>query len=193
MSTAAAPPRHRHVPGEEGLWVLIFGDLAVFGVIFGVQLSYRGQEPGLFRSSQELLNQDFGALNTVLLLVSSVFVVLAVRTVRTAARPRTPYLLVAALACGAGFAAVKVVEYGEKLGAGITPMTNDFFLYYFILTGLHFFHLLLGMGVLLYLLVLSRRDSMTDRQFALFEGGACFWHMVDLLWIVLFPLLYLVH
>jgi nitric oxide reductase NorE protein len=193
MSTTAARPRQRHVPGEEGIWVLIFGDLAVFGVIFGVQLYYRGQEPDLFRSSQELLNQDFGALNTVLLLVSSLFVVLAVRTVRTAARRRATFFLMGALVCGAGFAVVKVVEYGEKLGAGITPLTNDFFLYYFILTGLHFFHLIIGMGVLLYLLVLSRRDAMTDRQFALFEGGACFWHMVDLLWIVLFPMLYLVH
>ena len=188
-----ADRRPRPVPGEAGVWVLILGDLTVFGVIFGTQLYYRGQAPGAFARSQQLLDQDLGALNTVLLLVSSLFVVLAVRTVRTAQRPRSSVLLAGALACGAGFAAVKVIEYGQKLGAGLTPLTDDFFLYYYVLTGLHALHLLVGMGVLTFLLVLSRRPSLTDRQFALFEGGACFWHMVDLLWIVLFPLLYLVH
>ncbi len=192
MSATVVRARQRHVPGEEGIWVLIFGDLTVFGIMFGTQLYYRGQEPDLFRSAQAQLDQDFGALNTVLLLVSSLFVALAVRSVRTPARRHAPPLVAGALACGAGFAVVKVLEYGEKFGAGITPATNDFFLFYFILTGIHFFHLVIGMGVLLYLLVLSRRESMTDRQFVLFEGGACFWHMVDLLWIILFPLLYLV-
>lgn len=185
--------RARHIPGEAGIWVLILGDLMVFAVIFGTQLFYRGQAPELFARSQQLLDQDLGALNTVLLLVSSLFVVLAVRTVRTARRPRSSLFLVGALACGSGFAAVKVIEYGEKLGAGITPLTDDFFLYYYILTGLHALHLVVGMAVLTFLLALSRKPSLTDRQFALFEGGACFWHMVDLLWIVLFPLLYLVH
>jgi nitric oxide reductase NorE protein len=185
--------RVRHIPGEAGIWVLILGDLMVFAVIFGTQLYYRGQAPELFARSQRLLDQDLGVLNTVLLLVSSLFVVLAVRTVRTARRPQSALFLAGALICGAGFAAVKVVEYGEKIGAGITPLTDDFFLYYFVLTGLHSLHLLVGMAVLTFLVALSRKPSMTDRQFALFEGGACFWHMVDLLWIVLFPLLYLVH
>lgn len=87
---------------------------------------------------------------------------------------------------------MKLLEWGDKLSAGITPATNDFFMFFFTLTGLHFLHLLIGMVVLGFLVRASRRPLPTPRQLAYVEGGACFWHMVDLLWIVLFPLLYLV-
>jgi nitric oxide reductase NorE protein len=182
----------RHVPGEEGVWVLIFGDMLLFAVVFSTYLYYRARDPGLFAASQQTLDNNLGVANTLLLLTSSLCVSIGVRALRQQAGATARAMFAAALLCGFGFSLVKAVEWGSKLQIGITPGTNDFFMYYFVLTGLHFFHVLLGMGVLGFLLSQSRARHLTDTRFALVEGGACFWHLVDLLWIVLFPLLYLV-
>jgi nitric oxide reductase NorE protein len=182
----------RHVPGEAGVWVFILGDMTIFAVLFVTFLSGLRRDPGLFEASQAQLNQHYGVANTLLLLLSSLLVVMAVRAMREQ-RGRADLLLVAAIACGLAFSGLKVLEYAGKVDHGITPASNDFFMYYFVLTGLHWFHLVLGLIVLTILVRLSRRESLTDGQLSFVEGGACFWHMVDLLWIVLFPLLYLVH
>lgn len=83
------------------------------------------------------------------------------------------------------------MEYREKLANGITLTTNDFYMYYFVATGIHFLHLLIGLGVLAFVLDHVRKAGAKGPSLALIEGGGCYWHMVDLLWIVLFPLLYL--
>lgn len=181
----------RHVPGEVGVWVFILGDMVIFAILFMTYLQARGQQTQLFDNAQPELNQNYGAVNTVLLLVSSLFVVLAVSAVR-AGNPLASKLILGALACGLAFSVLKAVEYVDKTSHGITPATNDFFMYYFVLTGLHWFHLILGLGVLSRLYILARKSERTKGQELFIEGGACFWHMVDLLWIVLFPLLYLV-
>jgi len=192
---APAPARERRtrrVPGEEGVWIFIFGDMCVFAVLFCVFLEARISDPAGFAHDQAQLNQNFGAINTVVLLVSSFFVVLATRAVHSPAlRARAPRLLLGAWLCGAAFLVIKAVEYAEKLDHGITPQTSDFYMYYFVLTGLHAFHLILGLGALTLLVNLAKKPEMTRGQLAFFEGGACFWHMVDLLWLVLFPLVFL--
>jgi nitric oxide reductase NorE protein len=186
-------PRVRHVPGEPGIWVLLFGDMAVFTVLFAVYLHARGQHPELFAQSQDALNRNFGAINTLVLLTSSLLVVLAVRALRSDRwRHLARRLTLAGVAVGACFVLIKVFEYHEKLAAGITPSTNEFFMYYFVLTGLHLAHVIVGLAVLLALSQLARKPAPTGTHLAFFEGGACFWHMVDLLWIVIFPLLFLV-
>ncbi|MFC7500784.1 cytochrome c oxidase subunit 3 [Nocardioides sp. GCM10030258] len=182
----------RRIPGEVGVWVFIFGDMTIFAVMFATYLQGRSRDTEIFDRSQLALNQDFGVANTVLLLVSSLLVVMAVRAVRER-RGRAEFLLLGAVTCGVAFSALKVVEYVDKTQHQVTPATNDFFMYYFMLTGLHWVHLLIGMGLLGVLVWLARKPTLSDGQLAFFEGGACFWHMVDLLWIVLFPLLYLVH
>ena len=96
-----------------------------------------------------------------------------------------------ALACGLGFSVVKVMEYGEKLAADITITSNDFFMYYYIFTGLHFLHVVIGMGVLTFMILKTRAKHFQSNDMILVESGASFWHLVDLLWIILFPLLYL--
>ncbi|BDB39634.1 hypothetical protein IWGMT90018_00800 [Mycobacterium kiyosense] len=103
-----------------------------------------------------------------------------------------PKFIVGASICGAGFLVIKIVEYTEKVQHGITPYTSNFFMYYYVLTGLHAFHLLIGLAVLTGLFKLTRQPDMGAKNYSLFESGACFWHMVDLLWIVLFPLIFLV-
>jgi nitric oxide reductase NorE protein len=192
-SNTPEPSRRYHVPGEAGIWVFIFGDMMVFAIMFATYLYYRGKDVALFNASQQQLNPDFGLVNTLLLLASSLLVVLAVGVVRAGThRPAQP-LILGAIGCGVAFSVLKIIEYSGKLDAGITPQTNQFFMFYFVLTGLHWFHLAIGLAVLGYMYFSARRTSLDAKQFAWFEGAGCYWHMVDLLWIVLFPLLYLVN
>jgi nitric oxide reductase NorE protein len=198
MTISAAPVQEmptrgrRHVPGEEGVWIFIFGDMLIFAVLFGTYLRYRSRNPQLFNHSQLALNPGFGVANTLLLLLSSLLVVVAITALRRKVIGIAPRLIAGAIACGLAFSILKVIEYHDKIQAGSTPLTNEFFMFYYALTGLHWFHLILGLAVLTYLLYVSRKPALTARQFRWAEGGGCFWHMVDLLWIVLFPLLYLV-
>jgi nitric oxide reductase NorE protein len=187
-----SPIKTGHIPGELGVWVFILGDMVIFAVLFLTYLHYRGQQSDLFAASQATLSQNIGAAITVLLLFSSLLVVLALRAVRAQELAIARALLLAAFACGVGYSALKVIEYHDKVSHHMTPATNDFYMFYFVLTGLHWFHLALGMVVLLVLFLICRRPELTARQLGFVEGGTCFWHMIDLLWIVLFPLLYLV-
>ena len=186
-----SPESETHVPGEAGVWVFVLGDMLVFGLFFTVFVYYRGLDIDVFLQAQTTLNPNYGALNTLLLLLSSWFVVLAVSDVREATGKIAPTLFLLAFVCGCGFAIVKFFEYGEKLNAGIGVTTNDFFMYYYIFTGIHFLHVLIGMGVLVFLWAMARAGVSQTQDMKLMESGAIYWHMVDLLWIVLFPLLYL--
>lgn len=187
-----APQPSRHMPGEEGIWLFILGDMLVFSLFFGTFLYYRGQNVPLFTASQAHLNQAFGALNTFFMLSSSWFVALAVRAARRGMGKVTPVCFLLALLCGCGFGVVKFFEYGEKIRAGITLNTNDFFMYYYMFTGIHFMHVLIGMGVLTFMVRHSWSGRLDATRIRNLESGASFWHVVDLLWIVLFALLYLV-
>jgi nitric oxide reductase NorE protein len=185
--------RIRHVPGEAGLWVLLFGDMTIFTVIFTVYLHDRGKNVELFAASQEHLNRSLGAVNTLILLASSILVVFATRALRNGhLRHLAPRLTVAAIGVGACFVVSKAIEYHEKVAVGITPVTNNFYMWYYVITGLHLVHVVLGLVLLTVLSRLARKRESPSGHFVFFEGGACFWHMVDLLWIVIFPLLYLV-
>jgi nitric oxide reductase NorE protein len=191
--TVAQAHGSRRVPAEPGLWVVVFGDLGVFGIFFAAYLLARGQSPELFAAAQHELDANLGITYTLLLLTSSLLVARALAGIRVGDTHRAPRLVLAAAACGAAFAVLKGFEYSAKASEGLTPHTNDFFLYYFVLTGLHLVHLLVGLGLLGYLWVLARRPARLDEtHLAYAEGSASFWHMVDALWIVIFPLLYLV-
>lgn len=188
---AATGKKTKHLPSEEGVWVFIMGDMTVFALFFSVFVYYRNADVALFAASSAKLNMHYGAINTLLLLASSWFVVLAVSAVRKGLPHLAPKLFGAALACGISFGVVKFFEYGEKIRDGITLTTNDFFMYYFVFTGIHFLHVLIGLGVLSFTIAHCRKHQTGKISMPLVEGSACFWHMVDLLWIVLFPLLYL--
>ncbi len=182
-----------YIPGEAGIWVLIFGDMFVFAALCTAYLSARGGQRDLFAQSQDALNRSMGAANTLILLTSSLLVVLATNVFRTERwRHLTPRLTAAGFAVGACFVAVKMLEYHEKLSAGVTPATNEFFTYYFVLTGFHLLHVIIGLVVLLVLTGLSRKPAPPPARIKFFEGGACFWHMVDLLWLIIFPIVFLV-
>ncbi|MCX2931816.1 cytochrome c oxidase subunit 3 [Mycobacterium sp. CVI_P3] len=183
------------VPGEPGIWVFIFGDLLLFGYVFGVFLVNRAHDPGVFIESQRSLNVHVGVLYTLLLLTSSLFIVRAMSFIRAGDAVRAPAYVLLAIACGAAFAVIKVVEYSGKVSSGITLKTNNFYLFYFFMTGLHLGHVLLGLVALGVLWRFASRAGTPDfgNKMRYAEGFACFWHMVDQLWLVIFPLLYLLH
>jgi nitric oxide reductase NorE protein len=191
QSGATASPT-KHVPGEPGIWILIFGDMAVFTALFAVYLHNRHKDPALFAESQGALHQTIGMINTVVLLTSSLLVVTATVAVRNGRTGSPRKLLFGGAAVGACFVALKAVEYLGLFTAGITPTTNAFYMYYCVLTGLHLAHVLLGLVLLIALAATMPATAPTRTRVAFVEGGACFWHMVDLLWIVIFPLVFLV-
>ena len=185
------PASPSHIPGEAGIWVFVVGDLTMFALFFAVFTWYRGEDPVLFSTGQATLNQAYGAINTLLLLTSSWFVVLAIHAAKDRAARAAEGFFVLAFLCGGGFVAVKFIEYGEKIRAGSTLTSGDFYMYYYVLTGLHFAHVAIGMIVLVFLWRRCRAGIANEQDIRFLEGGASYWHMVDVLWIVLFPLVYL--
>ena len=190
LDQAALPPRSTYPPGDLAVWIFICAELLAFGVFFAAYAFTRMRHVELFDAMQGTLDRQAGALNTVLLITSSFCVARAVHAVeRAASRSGTRWLL-AALACGAGFLLVKGAEYADKFGAGISLLTNTFYMFYLSLTFFHFMHVILGMVVLAVLTVQTRRGDYGHRNMNGLESGAAYWHMVDLVWIVLFPLVY---
>lgn len=180
-----------HMPSEETIWLFIIGDMAVFSLFFCVYAIYRHDNLAEFQAAQATLNLHAGAINTLILLLGSLFVVLALKASRLNLRNRCFWLLNAATVCGIIFSIIKVIEYNEKSKAGITWMTNDFYMLYYLLTGIHFVHLLTAVGMLMYFAFVIRFGDLDEKRINAFESGGIFWHMVDLLWIIIFPLLYL--
>ena len=180
-ATAHAPP----------ILTFIVADMAAFGLFFVFFMIGRREQVALFDRSATLLNASLGMLNTLILVTSSWLVVIAVHAARRGDRARARAFLALALVVGAGFALTKVIEYGEKVSHGITLLSNDFFMFYFFLTGVHFLHFVIGMGVLAMLWVKAGQEPVDGPLLGWIESGGLYWHMVDLLWIVLFPMLYL--
>ncbi|NMM80273.1 cytochrome-c oxidase [Acidovorax sp. SRB_14] len=185
-STAAAP----RLRGDLGVWLVILLELLTFAILFVAFAFARTRELALFNAGQDTLNRQAGAANTVLLITGSWCVACAVRAVQRSASAAGARWLLAALACGAAFVAVKLAEYAQKIDAGVDFSSNTFYLFYLMLTGFHFLHVLVGMLALAYLWAKTRRGAYGAHDVHALETGAAFWHMVDLLWIVLFPLVY---
>jgi nitric oxide reductase NorE protein len=192
LSAPTARESTRRVPGENGTWVFLFGDMLVFGVFFATFMVERAKAPEIFDVSRKTLHTGVGLTNTLVLLTSSLCLVVALGALRSGAGHIARSAVLAAMLCGAVFIALKVFEYHSLVTTGHGVGANHFYLYYFILTGVHLFHVCVGMAVLAFLLSQTRRRDISETRMAVVEGGACFWHLVDLLWVVLFPLLYLV-
>jgi nitric oxide reductase NorE protein len=182
-----AEPR---LAGDLAMWLIILAELLTFGILFLCYAFARSQNVALFNASQLTLDLNSGAINTVLLITGSWCVVRAVKAVRrNASAPGVRWLL-AALLCGVGFVSLKVIEFSAKLDAGIDLSTNTFYMFYILLTAFHFFHVILGMIFLTVLMFKTWQGAYGSHEHHALETGAAFWHMVDLLWIVLFPLVY---
>lgn len=186
MSTLAA--RRTHIPGEPGIWLFVLGDMVIYAIFFLFYAYARAQEPAAFAASQALLNEFFGVANTLILLTSSWFVVKGVQAARTAPGAAHARWFKLAFACGALFCLSKAIEYTVKIQAGLTITHDGFFMYWWLLTFFHLSHVLIGMTVLVFM---WRAVQAGRTHVLLLESGATFWHLVDLLWVLIFPLLYL--
>jgi nitric oxide reductase NorE protein len=183
--------RDARLVGDEGIWFFIAGDLCLFTVIFLLFMTGRMHAPAVFGRSRETLHLDLGVLNTLVLITSSYFMARAVVASRHAVRAQVVRSLSLALGVGSIFLVVKAFEYGSLFASGISPVTNDFFMYYFVLTGLHLLHYCGGMVALVVTLVRTRKHGLNAGYTRWIESVGVYWHMVDLIWIFLFPMLYL--
>ena len=178
-------------PGTDGLWTFVFIDMIVFSLFFIVYLSERVRLPGVFAASQNHLDPNFGLVNALILLTSSLFMAEAVAATRMGKSVLVKRRLVLTLACGTAFAVSKLTEYAGKFADGITPVTNSFYSFYFLLTMIHFLHVLAGMVFIAHCLARAKAESGQPAYLTKIENTGLFWHFVDLLWLFLFPLLYL--
>lgn len=190
IAIADGPQTTARLPGDLAIWFFILAELLVFAVFFLAYAFARARNVALFNESQLTLDLNAGALNTVLLITGSWFVVQAVQATKRDATSAATRWLAAAMACGFGFLIVKIIEYSAKFGAGINLSTNTFYMFYISLTFFHMMHVILGMIILAVLLVKTKQGAYGSREHHTLESGAAYWHMVDLVWIVLFPLIY---
>lgn len=177
-----------HIPGESSMWFFVIGDLIIFAGYFLAYMYYRSHDPDLFLESQARLNLDIGAANTVVLLTSSLFVALGTSAARSEKTADGVRLIGFALILGVAFPVLKLFEYVPEVLAGVTPGTNVFFMFYYVMTGLHLCHVMLGLVILSFVIRNLRDPARQNISFV--ETGATYWHMVDVLWLVLFALLY---
>jgi len=171
------------LPGNPMIWLLIISELLIFGVGFIAFAVAFVRDPETFRAAQDSLNRLAGAINTMVLITSGMFAALAVRAEAQGAVARMRLHVLAAIALGLVFLGVKAVEYSAELAAGHTIDTNTFFALYWLLTGFHALHVVLGIIILA---IVAWKHSLNN-----LETGAAFWHMVDLIWVILFPVAYL--
>ncbi|MGV0793604.1 cytochrome c oxidase subunit 3 [Mycolicibacterium sp. XJ1819] len=186
----------RHIPGEPGIWVFIFLELLIFAWMFGIFVWHRAENRELFEASRQAVDPVYGLAYTILLLASSWCVVTAVAAAKKRLVDAASKLIWLAFAFGAAFILIKVVDYAIKMSGGITPFTNDFFMLFYVITFIHFLHVLAGLGVLTYMRSQARAlgsgvSLLDDKRIGMVEVGGIFWHFVDLLWLVMFALFYL--
>ncbi|MFI7664642.1 cytochrome c oxidase subunit 3 [Nocardia sp. NPDC049526] len=181
------PRPSTHLPGDADMWIFVLGDLIIFGIYFLIFLVDRDQHRDLFLESQQHLSLNVGFVNTLVLITSSWLVARAVIAARAGDLDRSRQLVVSGGACGVLFILIKAYEWTVEVGRGMTFPHNDFFMYYYMLTGIHVFHVGLGLVFLAVVYVQLRKPH---RQISLVEAGAVYWHMVDLLWLIIFALVY---
>jgi nitric oxide reductase NorE protein len=177
-----------HLPADGGMWVFVLGDLVIFSSYFVIFMIYRAQQPELFLASQQHLSINFGVINTLALLTSSWFIARSVLAARVGDSYRAMKLTLCGGLCGVLFIAIKAFEWSAKISQGLTFGSNDFFMFYYLLTGVHLFHVALGL-VFLGVNYFELRNPQ-GRRISMVETGAMYWHLVDMLWIVIFTLLY---
>jgi len=185
-------PEAKLLPGDLAIWFFIFMELLVFGIFFIIYGVMRIENIELFNEYQRTLNRELGLANTLLLISASYFVVRAVQSIRHNNVTSCVYWLYVALVGGAGFLILKSLEYQEKFSAGISLSTNTFYMFYLSLTLFHFLHVVLGLLILFAVVIKAKRGAYSSANHTGVETAASYWHMVDLVWIILFPLVYII-
>ena len=194
---------HRDDIGAKlGMWVFIFTEILLFGGLFLVYAIMRSSYSAEFHQAAHHLNAFIGSINTVVLLLSSATVAMSITAVQKGNNKLAVFLLFVTLLCAAVFMINKYFEWGHKIGIGLYPGSDlmitlshgqvMFFSLYFFMTGLHMFHLVVGGIILTIVMIKVQRGTINASRYVLLENGGLYWHLVDLIWIFLFPLLYLI-
>lgn len=190
QTTRLAASTPRTVPGDLAMWFFILAELAVFGVFFAVYGVVRARQPALFAAGQAGLARLPAIINTLLLIAGSGTVALAVQDFATGRVRRAQRWLLFTLLCGSAFLVIKSLEFADKFAAGITLSSNDFWMFYLSLTGFHYLHVVLGMVIIAAVYLRARSGAYDAANHVGVETAAAYWHMVDLVWLVLFALVY---
>jgi len=197
--TNAIIKKEPYPPGDFAIWIIIYVELITFALLFLGYAFSRRTDIEMFNGSQEILSQTSGFINTFILITSSYFVVKAVKSVQNMSddnykefNKQASKWLMFAMICGLSFLVIKITEFSNVFGMGINLSTNKFFMFYILLTGFHFMHVLLGTIILFNIYQKTKIFGYKPDDYRGFETGASYWHMVDLLWIVLFPLVYII-
>jgi cytochrome c oxidase subunit 3 len=196
-------PEHKdNVGAKLGMWLFLFTELLLFGGLFILYAVYLARYPHEFSGAGRELNLVFGTANTVVLLTSSLFAAMAVTAIKRGERGATLALLSGTLGCAAIFLVIKYVEWSAKIHHGIYPGSpklmagapgeSIFFSLYYLTTGLHGLHVVIGAVLLAWIGSRVKSGALHAGDNVALENGTLYWHLVDLVWIFIFPLYYLI-
>jgi len=194
---------HEHESGKLGVWLFISTEILMFGGLFVAYALFRGMYPEAWKEGSYLLSPGMGFFNTLVLITSSFTMALAVHFIQENDIKKTKINLWLTIFFAMIFMVVKYFEYTHKIHEGMLP--NGIYFYpgqdahlplffgmYFVMTGLHGIHILIGVGLMLWLLYRTKRGDFDSRHYTAVEGVGLYWHIVDIIWIFLFPLYYLI-
>jgi cytochrome c oxidase subunit III len=212
VSETAAALAHQFDDSEQqyeasalGMWVFLVTEIMFFGGVFTAYVAYRSLYPQAFGHASNHLDLTLGTINTAVLITSSLTMALAIHAAQGGHTRRLVAFLVLTLLLGTTFLGIKAVEYAHKFEDGLVPgpaftyngpdapHAQIFFSLYFAMTGLHALHMVIGIGILTVLIVMARRGRFGPGYYTPVEMSGLYWHFVDIVWIFLFPLLYLIN
>ena len=186
-------PEQAYAASKFGMWLFLATELLLFGGLFCAYAVFYNRNHELFAEGSKWLDWRFGAFNTVVLLFSSFTMVRAVDSAQRGDNKKVAGWLNLTIICAAIFMVVKFFEYKAKIEHGLFPPPNIYFGLYFTMTALHGFHVLVGIGLLQWVKSLAKKGMYSTTYYTPVEVSGLYWHLVDLIWIYLFPLLYLIH
>lgn len=185
-----------------GMWVFLATEVMFFGGLFAGYAAYRSKYPAAFAEGSHHLDVLLGGINTAVLIASSLTMALAVHSAQLGKRRALVLFLILTMLLGSVFLGIKYVEYSHKWHAHLVPgrhfqyegqpQVELFLSFYFAMTGMHALHMVVGVGLMLVLLGLALRGRFSPDYYTPVEMGGLYWHFVDIIWIFLFPLLYLI-
>lgn len=180
------------LPGDLAMWIFIAAELSVFALLFLLFSALRLNNTTLFLEGQQSLHSEAGLINTLALITASWFAVKAVEFNRQRQPVKAACWLITATLAASVYVVVKLWEYQQLIAAGFDLDSNAFYTGYFLLTGFHLLHVLLGMVILLIMTGRLFKKAYPPGKTSGLESGICYWHMVDLVWVLLFPLIYVI-
>lgn len=176
-------------PGGILMWIIIFLELITFGMALVAFVYYGTEEAEVFHQSKLQLNPTIGAINTIFLLTSGLFIANAVHFYKKGKTKKSSFFFKLTMLGGVLFLLLKSYEYYTKIANGITLDTNTFYTFYWMLTGFHIIHVLIGLVILV---ITERNINKNKAELEDVEASAAFWHMCDIIWLLLFPTIYLI-